>query len=634
MAEKIELVFPDGRKKEFPKGTTGKKVAESIGPRLAKDALAVQLDERTLELDLPINESGKFRVLTWNDLEGKKALWHTGAHVLNEAVQELFPNALAAIGPPIDEGFYYDFDMETPLGKEDLEKIEKKFMEIISRHEKIKRKEVTQKEALDFFKKNKYKQELVLEFSGQGKKLTIYFTGKFPDLCKGGHVEDTGRIKAMKILKTAGAYWRGSEKNKMLQRIYAIAFPEKKMLDEFVELKKKAEENSHLKLGKELDLFSMHEEAPGTVFFHPKGAAIYNALVEFLRKEQRKRQYKEVVTGLVMKKKLWEQSGHFEHYKENMYFVDIDKELFAIKPMNCPGHILVFKNGRHSYRDLPVRMAEFGTVHRHELSGVLNGLFRVRKFTQDDAHIFCTPQQLKQEIMGVIELTTFVYKKFGFEFRVELSTRPAKSMGSDEIWEKATSALEESLKEKKVEFKVNEGDGAFYGPKIDFHITDSLKRGWQLGTIQVDFSMPEKFDLYFINEKDKKERPVMIHRAIFGSLERFIGILIEHYSGAFPPWLAPVQAIVFPVSEKTNKYCEQVLSELLESGVRAEMDSRQETVGYKVRDAQMQKIPFIITVGEKEEGNQSLAVRERNGQVTFNVKTKQFIDEFLGKDKP
>ncbi|MBI4044893.1 MAG: threonine--tRNA ligase [Candidatus Diapherotrites archaeon] len=631
MFDKITLVFPDGKKKEFRKGATGLEVAASIGERLARDALAVKLGERTIELDAPLEESGNFRILTWNDAEGKKALWHTAAHVLNEAVQEVFPDALPAIGPPIDEGFYFDFDVSHPFTKEDLEKIEKKMIEIISRKEKVHGKKLEKKDAIRLFEKNPYKKELIEEFTGAGKTLTVYFTGKFADLCKGGHVSETGKIKAVKILKTSGAYWRGDQKNKSLQRIYGIAFPEKKMLDEYLEMQKKAAENSHLKLGKELDLFSMHEEAPGTVFFHPKGTVIYNKLMEFLRREQEKRNYLEVITPMIMKKKLWEQSGHFEHYKENMYFVEIDEEDFAVKPMNCPGHILIFGEKRRSYRELPLRIAEFGTVHRHELSGVLNGLFRVRKFTQDDAHIFASHGQLRKELVDVIDLTTTIYNKFGFEYRVELSTRPEKAMGSKEIWENATRALEDALKEKKINYKVNSGDGAFYGPKIDFHITDSLRRNWQVGTIQVDFSMPEKFGIYFINSEDKKETPVIVHRAIYGSLERFIGILVEHFGGSFPTWLAPVQAVLFPVSEKHADYARKIHAQLSKAGIRTELDLSNETVAYKVRNAQLQKTPFILTLGEKEEKNGTIAVRDRFAQVSFNVKLQDFLEQFNGQ---
>ena len=625
MIEKIELLFPDGKKKEFKTGTTGLEVAKSIGPRLAADALAVELNGKTIELNEPVPESGKIKILTWDSLDGKKALWHTAAHVLNEAVQSLFPKALPTIGPPIDEGFYYDFDSEKPFLQEDLEKIEEKMREIISKKGTIAKKIVSKQEALKTFSKNKYKQELINEFAGEGKMISIYFTGNFYDLCKGGHVKDTAKIKAVKLTKTAGAYWRGNEKNKMLQRIYGIAFPQQKMLEEFLEKKKKAEAASHLKLGRELDLFSMHEEAAGNVFFHPGGATIYNELVGFLRSKQTGKGYLEIITPLIMKKELWVRSGHWDHYKQNMYFTKIDDEDYAVKPMNCPGHLLFYKTKRQSFRQLPLRIAEFGTVHRHELSGVLNGLFRVRKFTQDDAHIFCPADQLESEILGIIELVDEVYKVFGFSYKVELSTKPKKYIGSDEVWEKATSGLENALKKKKVHYKINHGDGAFYGPKIDFHIEDSMQRTWQLGTVQVDFSLPQKFEAYFINSRDEKETPVMIHRAVFGSLERFIGILIEHFAGDFPLWLSPMQAIVFPVSEKSEEYAKKMHQLLLENGIRCTLDLRKETVQSKVRDAELQKVPYMITVGEKEIEKNTLAVRTRKGKVEFGVKPTDFL---------
>ena len=625
MADEITLEFPDGSKQKFAKGITAKEIAQKIGQRLARDALAAKLDERIIELEFPIEENGKFRILTWNDAEGKAALWHTGAHVLAEAVRSLYKDARNTIGPPIEEGFYQDFYATKPFTSDDFEKIEKKMMEIIKSKRKIERSVVDKKIALEKMKDNRFKQELIEEFAGRGKTITLYTQGDFIDLCKGGHVSNTEVIKAVKLLKVSSAYWRGDAKKESLQRIYGIVFPEQKMLAEYLEVQKKALENSHLKLGRELDLFSMQDEAPGTVFFHPKGTVIYNELIDFLRKEQIKRSYKEVNTPQILKRILWEKSGHWDHYRKNMYFTKIDEEDYAVKPMNCPGHILIYNSERHSYRELPIRIAEFGTVHRHELSGVLNGLFRVRRFTQDDAHIFSAPGQLRNEIVNVIELVDAVYRTFNFEYRVELSTKPSDAMGSDEIWGIATNALKDALEEKKIEYKVNDGDGAFYGPKIDFHIKDSLGRNWQLGTIQVDFSMPEKLGCYYISEKDRKETPVMIHRAIFGSLERFIGILIEHYGGKFPLWIAPVQVVVFPVSDKSEKYAKQVFEKLRNEGIRAELDSRSETVSYKVRDAEIQKVPYILTLGPKEEEKKAVAVRDKEGKVRFGVKVSDFV---------
>ncbi len=625
MAAKIILEYPDGSKKEFPKGTTAGKIAESIGPRLAKEALSAQLDERTIELEMPIEENGKFRILTWNDPEGKKSLWHTGAHVLAEAVKDVFPQAKPTIGPPIEEGFYYDFFTDMPFTPEDLGKIEKKMLEIVKEKRHIEREVVDRKTALEKFSGNKFKQELINEFSGEGKTITIYRQGKFYDLCRGGHVSNTDKIAAVKLTKVSSAYWRGDSARESLQRIYGIAFPKQSMLDEYLKIKEEAEKRNHMKLGKDLHLFTMQPEAPGTVFFYDKGTAIWNALIAFARGHQAKRNYKEVITPIILKKELWLKSGHWDHYKENMYFTKIDGEDYAVKPMNCPGHVLIYGSQRHSYRDLPIRMAEFGMVHRHELSGVLNGLLRVRKFTQDDTHIFCTPEQIEGEVKDLLEQIDIYYKTFGFEYRIELSTKPAKAMGEPKQWEIAENALKKTLTKLGREFKINEGDGAFYGPKIDFHIKDAIGRSWQLGTVQLDFQMPEKFGISYIDSDDKEKRPVMIHRAIFGSMERFIGILIEHYAGAFPLWLSPVQVKVISVSEKHEEYARGVHAKFIGAGIRSELDIRPETVGFKVREAQMEKVPYIVNAGEKEEAAGSIAVRDRKGTVEFGIKQEDFV---------
>ncbi len=627
---KITLEFPDGAKKEYGKGTTALQVAQSIGPRLAKDALSAKLGERIIELDLPIEQGGKFRILTWQDEEGKKSLWHSAAHVLAEAVKELFPKAQPTMGPPIEEGFYYDFFSERPLTPDDLGKIEKKMLEIVNEKRKIEREEVDRKSALKKFEGNKFKQELIEEFAKEGKTISIYRQGKFYDLCKGGHVSNTDTIKAVKLLKVSSAYWRGDSKRESLQRIYGIAFPKESMLEEYLKQKGESEKRNHMKLGKELGLFSIQQEAPGTVFFHSKGTVIWNELVQFAREKQKEEyseDFQEVITPIIMKKELWLKSGHWEHYKENMYFTEIDGEEYALKPMNCPGHVLIYANSRYSYKQLPIRITEFGLVHRHELSGVLNGLLRVRKFTQDDAHIFCREDQIEGEILRSMKLVDAYYKAFGFEYRIELSTKPQKAMGNAKIWEAAERALKTALKNSGKEFKVNEGDGAFYGPKIDFHIKDSLGRSWQLGTIQLDFQMPEKFGLKYIDTKDSGQRPVMIHRAIFGSMERFIGILIEHYAGAFPLWLSPVQVKVLSVSEKHKEYAKKIHSGFIKSGIRSEVDDRPETVGFKVREAQLGKIPYIINVGEKEEASGTIAVRDRAGKVEFGIKPEQFAEK-------
>ncbi len=627
----IELEFPDKSKQKFKEGITPGEIAKGIGQKLARDALAAKLDDRIIELNAPLNESGKFRILTWEDAEGKQALWHTAAHVLNEAVKEIFPNAKPTIGPPIEQGFYYDFDSEKPFTPEDLEKIEKKMAEIIKQDKELKGKQVSAEEAKKIFADNQYKKELIEEFAGEGKKLTVYYQGQFCDLCRGGHADRTGKIKAAKLLKTSGAYWRGSEKNKMLQRICGIAFPQQKMLEEFLNQKEEAEKRNHLKLGKQLELFTMQEESPGSVFWLPKGMVVYNALVGFMRKELLKLDYREISTPQLMKKELWIASGHWEHYKENMFLTMAENHEYAIKPMNCPGSILVYKTKRHSYRELPLKLAEFGIVHRKELSGVLNGLFRVRKFTQDDAHIYCSEEQVKEQVQEIIDLMEKVYKVFGFrEYSVELSTKPEKAMGAKETWEKAEQALKDALNGKKIKFSTNEGEGAFYGPKIDMHITDSLGRKWQLTTIQLDFQMPEKFSLTYIGSDDKEHTPVMIHRTILGSMERFMGILIEHYAGKFPLWLAPVQAAIIPISDKHKKYAGKTRQEILEVGIRVEIDDRKETVGYKVREAEMQHIPLILAVGDKETKGKSVAVRQPDGKLKTK-KLKDFVKEILEK---
>jgi len=623
----MEMEFPDGSKKKFKKGTTGLEIAEGIGAKLAKDAIAVELDGNLVDLTLPLKENGKFRIITVQDKEGEEILQHSASHVMATAVQRIWPEAKLAIGPAIEEGFYYDFDKKEPFTPGDLKKIEKEMEKIVQAKEKFERKELAKKQAVDYFKKEnqQYKVELIEEI--EDEKISLYSNGEFTDFCRGPHVPDTGYVKAFRLLKVSGAYWRGSEKNKMLQRIYGIAFPEKKMLDAWVKLREEAEKRNHLKLGRELDLFSMQDDSPGCAFFHKNGMVLWNELMKLWQEEHFKDKYVEVKTPEILKKRLWEQSGHWDHYKENMYFTKVDEEDFAIKPMNCPGGILIYQAKRHSYRDLPIRMGEVGTVHRHELSGVLNGLFRVRKFTQDDAHIFCTREQVKEEVLGVIDLIDNFYKVFGFEYHMELSTKPDNSIGSNEMWETAEKSLKEALESTGREFKVNDGDGAFYGPKIDFHIKDSLGRTWQCATVQLDFAMPDKFDLSYIDEKDEKQQPVMIHRVVLGSVERFIGILIEHYGGDFPTWLAPEQVKVIAVSDEFSSYAREVNEKLREEFIRSELDLRKETVSKKVREAELQKIPYIINIGGKEKDAGTVAVRGRDGKVKFGVKLGEFVKE-------
>lgn len=565
--------------------------------------------------------------IDWKKESDRERLWHSTSHVLAAAVKQLYPNTKLAIGPAIEEGFYYDFDVSKPFRPEDLAKIEKKMNEIIKKNEKFERKEISKKDALKCFKDEPYKTELINELPGS--MVSIYETGGFVDLCKGPHIERAGQIKAVKLLRASGAYWRGDEKNKMLQRIYGISFPEKKQLKQWLRLREEAEKRNHLKLCRELDLFSMHPEAPGTVFIHPKGMVVWNELIKFWREEHRKAGYDEIQTPILLKKELWEKSGHWDHYKENMYFTEIDDELFAVKPMNCPGGILIYKTKRHSYKELPIRVAELGVVHRHELSGVLNGLFRVRQFTQDDAHIYCTEQQLEDEILGVLDLVDRFYKVFGFNYEAELSTRPVDRSGSKKMWDEAEAALERALQKRKMKYVIDEGEGVFYGPKIDIKIRDSLGRKWQCATIQLDFVMPEKFGLTYVDRDDKAKRPVMIHRVIYGSLERFFGILIEHFGGAFPLWLSPTQVSLIPIADRHAKYALKVKGQMEEAGLRVLLDARQESVSAKVRDAQMMKTPYIIVVGDREQKQGTVTVRLRNGKVIGAMKAGKFKEMAL-----
>ena len=518
---------------------------------------------------------------------------HSTSHLLAYAVKEIYGDGVKfAIGPVIDDGFYYDFDLpDKTFSTDDLKKIEKVMTELIKKKLSFEKTEVDIKEALKKTEGQPYKQELINDLSAQGEtRVSFYKVGEFEDLCRGPHVETTKELGHFKLLKIAGAYWRGSEKNKMLQRIYGTAFGTKDELQKYLMMLEEAEKRDHKKLGRELDLFSFHEEGPGFPFFHDKGTFIWNTLVEFMRQEMKKRNYEENKTPIILNEELWRTSGHWDHYKENMYFTIIDEKNFAVKPMNCPGNLLIYKTNPHSYKDLPIKAGEFGLVHRHEKSGVLNGLFRVRNFTQDDAHIFCTPDQLKEQIIELIDFVDFIYKTFDFKYSIELSTKPEKAMGSKETWDKAESALKEALEERKIEFKINEGDGAFYGPKIDFHLRDTIGRTWQCGTIQLDFSMPEKFDLEYIGEDGKKHRPIMLHRAIYGSIERFLGILIEHYVGAFPLWLSPIQIMIIPISEKFITYSNEVMGILKKENIRVRMDASNESLGKRIRNAEKEKL--------------------------------------------
>ncbi|HRZ95122.1 MAG TPA: threonine--tRNA ligase [Candidatus Moranbacteria bacterium] len=566
---------------------------------------------------------------TPNNLE---ILRHSASHVLAAAVLEMFPEARFGIGPAIENGFYYDFDLPRTLIPEDLPLLEEKMKAIIKANHPFERAEISAKEALDDFKKlgQDYKVELIKDLENEGeKKVSVYKTGVFVDLCTGPHLDSTGEIPAdaMKLTKISGAYWKGDEKNKMLQRIYGVAFENQKELENYLKMLEEAEKRNHVKLGKQLKLFSIHPEGPGFPFFHPKGMIIWNELIKYWQEEHEKEGYQEINTPIILKKELWEKSGHWDHYKDSMYFTKIDAIDYAVKPMNCPGGILIYKSDLHSYKELPLKLAEIGLVHRHELSGTLNGLFRVRMFRQDDAHIYCTESQIGEEVMKLIKLIDRIYKTFGLSYHIELSTRPLKSTGTDKMWKTAEKALGDALDKMKIDYKLNPGDGAFYGPKIDFHIKDAIGRTWQCGTIQLDFSMPERFKLSYIGEDGKEHRPVMLHRVIYGAVERFMGILIEHYAGAFPVWLSPVQVMLIPVSEKFKKYAHSVETQFIASNIRIKVDDSDETLGKHIAEAEKQKIPYMVVVGEKEEKDNLVAIRTRGEKKQETMKIDEFIEK-------
>ena len=562
-------------------------------------------------VDLQESNGEVKRYVFFDDQEGKSIYWHSASHLMAQAVKRLYPDARLAIGPAIEEGFYYDFDLNHTLNEEDLEKIEEEMQKIIQENLIIERKILSKEDAKKLFSSRgeTYKIELLDDIPDD--QVSLYQQGEFIDLCRGPHVPSTGSIKAYKLLSVSGAYWRGKETNPMLQRIYGIAFDDQEKLKEYLYRLEEAKKRDHRRLGKELELFSLHEEGPGFPFFHPKGMVVINSLLDAWRKEHTKRGYQEIKTPIILDRGLWERSGHWDHYRNNMYFTTIDEREFAVKPMNCPGGILIYQSQLHSYREFPLRIAELGLVHRHELSGVLHGLMRVRCFTQDDAHIYMEPHQVKQEIIGVIELADYIYRLFQFDYELELSTRPENSMGSDEMWDLATKSLENALQEKNLPYRVNEGDGAFYGPKIDFHLKDTLGRRWQCGTIQLDFAMPECFDLSYIGEDGMKHRPVMLHRTILGSIERFLGILIEHTAGALPVWLSPVQVVVVPIAERHYSYAQEVRQQIANAQIRVELNDESATLGAKIRKAQLQKIPYILIMGDKEIENHQVSVRDR-----------------------
>ncbi len=626
----LKITLKDGAVLEVEKGSSILEIAKQISEGLARNATCGEVDGKVKDLRYELQEDCNLVIHTFQeeDLEGKKAYWHTTSHIMAQAVKRLFPDAKLAIGPSIEDGFYYDFDVEKPFTDEDKAKIEEEMKKIIKEDIKIERFSLPKKEALELMKNEPYKQELINDLP-EGEEISFYKQGDFTDLCAGPHVMSTGKIKTVKILSSSGAYWRGSEKNKMLQRIYAISFPKASLLQEYLDLLEEAKKRDHKKLGKELELFMIAPEGPGFPFFLPKGMVLRNVLEDFWRKIHTEHGYVEIKTPMILNEELWHRSGHWDHYKENMYTTQIDDTDYGIKPMNCPGGMIVYKNSMHSYRDLPIRAGELGLVHRHEKSGELNGLFRVRCFTQDDAHIFCLPSQIEEEISNVIQLVNEVYSIFGFKYEIELSTRPEDSMGSDEQWEMAENALKKVLKDLNLDYELNEGDGAFYGPKIDFHIRDCLGRSWQCGTIQLDFQMPERFDLTYIGEDGEKHRPVMLHRVIFGSIERFIGILIEHFAGAFPVWLSPIQVKVLPITDKEHEYAYKVQKILQEKGIRVEVDDRNEKTGYKIREAQLEKVPYMLVVGAKEVEQNLVAVRSRQNGDEGTCDLQEFIQKIL-----
>ncbi|MBU5313415.1 threonine--tRNA ligase [Tissierella carlieri] len=632
--ERIKITLPDGAVREYDKGVSVYDVTRDISEGLARVALGAVVNGDTKGMQEIINEDSTFKVVKFEDKEGKAIFWHTSAHIMALAVQKLFPGVKFAIGPAIDNGFYYDFDTEHRFTPEDLEKIEEEMAKIVKEGHILERYVMPRNEALEYFKEKgeEYKVDLIEHFP-EDEEISFYKLGEFTDLCAGPHLYDTKKVKAVKLLSIAGAYWRGDEKNKMLQRIYGTTYEKKKDLEEYLQMLEEAKKRDHRKLGKELDLFSIHEEGPGFPFFHPKGMALRNILENFWREEHTRAGYDEIKTPLILNERLWHQSGHWDHYKENMYFTNIDDGDYAIKPMNCPGSILVYKSKMYSYRDLPLRWGELGLVHRHELSGALHGLMRVRSFTQDDAHLFVLPSQIKEELINIINLADHMYNIFGFKYHVELSTRPENSMGTEEQWEIATNGLREALKEKGIDYILNEGDGAFYGPKIDFHLEDAIGRTWQCGTIQLDFQMPEKFDMSYVDKDNEKKRPVMIHRTIYGSMERFMGILIEHFAGKFPVWLAPVQAIILPISDKFNEYAYEIKKEMADKGIRVELDDRAEKIGYKIREAQLQQIPYMLVVGEKEVEEKLVSVRKRDEGDKGQIKVEDFICQVIEEVK-
>lgn len=626
----ITIRLKDGKELHFENEVTLFEAAKKISNSLAKDVLVAKVDGELTDIRNNITDGTQVEFFTKADKEGLFTLRHTAAHVMAQAIQHLYPGTKFAIGPAIDDGFYYDLESDHVFSQEDFAAIEKEMAKIAKANLPIEKKILSRNEALEFFRsRNQDYKVILIQDLPEDAIISTYTQGDFTDLCRGPHVRSTGKLKVFKLMTVAGAYWRGDEHNKMLQRIYATAFFDKEELDRFLFVRAEAEKRDHRKLGKQLNLFSFHEEGPGFPFFHPKGMAIRNELIAYERELFREFGYEEIMTPIILSKKLWLQSGHWDHYKENMYFTQIDEEDYAVKPMNCPGGILYYKTNQHSYRELPKRVGEFGIVHRHELHGALHGLFRVRVFTQDDAHIFMTQDQMKDEVIKTMEMYRKLYSVFGLEYHVELSTRPENSMGSEELWEISTNALRDAVEAAGVPYVINEGDGAFYGPKLDFHIKDCLGRTWQCGTIQMDMQLPERFDVNYVGEDGEKHRAVMLHRAGYGSLERFIGILIEHFAGAFPSWIAPVQVKVVPVTEKHMNYARSVADALSASNVRVEIEEGNDTLGYKIRKAQMEKVPYTLVVGDKEMNGHTVSVRSRKNGDEGSLPVAVFVSNLI-----
>ena len=625
----IKVTLPDNSVKEYIEGILVRDVTKDISNGLYRQAVGAVVNGKVMGYIEPLTEDCDFRVVKFDDPEGKEIFWHTTSHVMAAAIKQLWPDTKFAIGPAISDGFYYDMETDHRFVPEDLEKIEEKMLEIAKDDKKMVRLEVSRDEALKMFKEEgqDYKVELINDLA-EDELITLYKMGDvFTDLCRGPHLESTKKIKAVKLKTIAGAYWRGDSDRQMLQRIYGISFEKAKQLEEWEELQKEIERRDHRKIGREMDLFSFHEEGPGFPFFHPNGMILMNELLDWWRDVLEERGYGEIKTPLIMNEELWHRSGHWDHYKENMYFTKIDEEDYAIKPMNCPGSVLTYASNQHSYRDLPIRLAEFGQVHRHELSGTLHGLFRVRTFTQDDAHVYCLPSQIKDEVYKMIDLADLLYSTFGFKYSLELSTRPDDYMGELADWDFAEEQLKAALEERGIDYELNPGDGAFYGPKIDFHLLDAAKREWQCGTIQLDFQLPQNFDLTYVDENGEKQRPVMLHRALLGSVERFIGVLTEHFAGRFPLWLNPEQVVIIPVSDKFLDTAEDLRKEIKEAGFRVSIDERSEGVGYKIRQAQLMRANYMLVVGEKEEESKLLTVRNRDGEETPEVSVESFIEK-------